>query len=445
MPAVTYLILAIPMFILFAWVARRLLGVTKLSMTKTVVAAFGGLLVGDVLARILLSRDMSQDQAILIGMVIGLIATMVIIITFEAFANPARSPVRSEVSNPVVFIQQKVSGVRRSTEIARIANRHGLASGFGLAMGQEISPEDATEYGIRLREALQDAGGIFVKLGQLLATRPDVIPPQTADELGLLNQDVEPAPRSEVEPELSAAFGETVDQVFAEFDWSPIGAGSLGQVYKATLASGEKVVVKVRRPNIEDAVNRDLRIAVDLASFAEQQSSEAAQLGVMGLAEQFSRQLREEMDYRIEARNTIECGVSLARQGHIATPTVFEDLSGETVLVISLLPGETLGRNGIVGGEHGRELADTLFRAEVNAMLAGERFHADPHPGNVMVMPDGNLGLIDFGSADRLDAFERAAVTEILTGLALNDPTMLRSAALSMGMGDGDVDPGHER
>jgi ubiquinone biosynthesis protein len=148
------------------------------------------------------------------------------------------------------------------------------------------------------------------------------------------------------------------------------------------------------------------------------------------------------MDYRIEARNTIECGVSLSKQGHIATPTVFEDLSGETVLVISLLPGETLGRTGVVGGEHGRALADTLFTAEVNAMLAGERFHADPHPGNVMLLPDGNLGLIDFGSADRLDAYERAAVTEILAGLALNDPTMLRSAALSMGMGDGDVDPG---
>ena len=442
MPAIAYLLLAIPGFILFAWTARRLLGVTKLSMTKTVIAALGGLLVADILARVLLSKDMSTDQAVLIGMVIGLISTMIIIITFEALTNPSRSPVRSDTSNPLVFVQQKVTGVRRSTEIARIANRHGLASGFGLAMGRTMSPEEATEYGIRLREALQDAGGIFVKLGQLLATRADMIPQETADELALLNQDVEPAPRSEVEPELAAAFDRDVNEVFSEFDWSPIGAGSLGQVYRATLATGEKVVVKVRRPNIEDAVNRDLRIAVDLASFAEKQSSEAAQLGVMGLAEQFSRQLREEMDYRIEARNTIECGVSLARKGHIATPTVFEDLSGETVLVISLLPGETLGRNGIVGGDHGRELADTLFRAEVNAMLAGDRFHADPHPGNVMVMPDGDLGLIDFGSADRLDAFERAAVTEILTGLALNDPTMLRSAALSMGMGDsGDVDP----
>ena len=269
-----------------------------------------------------------------------------------------------------------------------------------------------------------------------------MIPQETADELAQLHQDVEPAPRSEVEQELSSALRRPVDQVFSQFDWTPIGAGSLGQVYRAMLTTGEEVVVKVRRPGIEDEVNRDLRIAVDLASFAEERSSQAEQLGVTGLAEQFSRQLREEMDYRIEARNTIECGVALGERGHIATPTVFEDLSSETVLVISLLEGETLGRHGVVGGEHGREMADTLFEAEVNAMLSGERFHADPHPGNVMVMPDGNLGLIDFGSADRLDAFERAAVTDILGGLALNDPTMLRSAALAMGMGDGDVDPG---
>ena len=292
MPAIIYLIFAIPGFILFAWTARRLLGVRKLSMAKTVIAALGGLLVADILARVLLSRDMSHDQAILIGMVIGLISTMVIIITFEAFAHPDKSPVRSKVSNPVALVQQKASAVGRSTQIARIANSHGLSAGFGLAMGRTMSAEEASEYGIRLRGALEEAGGVFVKLGQLLATRPDVIPQETADELALLHQDVEPAPRSEVEPALSAVFGKPVDQMFSDFDWSPIGAGSLGQVYRATLETGEKVVVKVRRPNIQDEVNRDLRIAVDLASFAAEQSSQAEQLGVVSLAEQFSRQLR---------------------------------------------------------------------------------------------------------------------------------------------------------
>lgn len=441
MPAIVYLLFAIPGFILFAWTARRLLGVVKLSMTKTVIAALGGLLIADILVRILLSRDLSQDQAILIGLVIGLISTMVIIITFEAFASPNRSPVRTKPSNPVTVIQQKAAGVQRSTQIARIASSHGLSAGFGLAMGHTMSSEEATEYGIRLRGALEEAGGVFVKLGQLLATRPDVIPQETADELALLQQDVEPAPRSEVEPVLSATFGLPVDQIFSDFNWAPIGAGSLGQVYLATLATGEEVVVKVRRPDILAAVNRDLQIALDLANFAAERSSQAEQLGVVSLAEQFSRQLREEMDYRIEARNTVECKAALDKQGLITTPTVFEELSGETVLVISLIAGETLGRHGVVGGEHGRRLADILFDAEVDAMLSGDRFHADPHPGNVMLMPDGNLGLIDFGSADRLDAFERAAVTDILTGLALNDPTMLRTAALGMGMGDGDVDP----
>jgi ubiquinone biosynthesis protein len=440
--SVLYLLFAIPAFILFAWAARRLLGVVKLSMTKTVIAALIGLGISDILSRSLLNNNVERDEAILIGIVIGFATTMVVIIGFEAFGSRKTKPVRTVPKNPIGTVQHGFANAKRSTQIAQIAAKHGLGKGFGLALSSTINDEEAQNYGIRLREAFEEAGGVFVKLGQLLATRPDIIPQATADELGLLHQDVEPAPRSEVEPALDAALGAKMRDVFADFDWNPIGAGSLGQVYKATTVSGEKVVVKVRRPGIETAVERDLRIAIDFASFAEERVSQAEQLGVMGLAEQFARQLRDEMDYTVEARNTVECATALESHGDIATPKVYEELSGESVLTISYLEGETLGRHGVVGGDHGRELASSLFESEVESMLAGQRFHADPHPGNVMLLPDGRLGLIDFGSADRLDAYERSAITDILAGLALNDATMLRSAALEMGMGGSDIDPG---
>jgi len=125
----------------------------------------------------------------------------------------------------------------------------------------------------------------------------------------------------------------------------------------------------------------------------------------------------------------------------IVVPAVFEELSGESVLVLGLIEGEPLGRTGVVGGDRGRRLVDELFQSEVGAILGGHRFHADPHPGNVILMPDGRIGLIDFGSAGRLDAFERSAITGILAALALNEPTMLRAAALQVGMGAADVDP----
>ena len=151
------------------------------------------------------------------------------------------------------------------------------------------------------------------------------------------------------------------------------------------MKTGDEVVVKVRRPNIEEEVNRDLRIALDLASFVEERNDDARQLGVLGVADQFAAQLSDELDYRVEARNTIEAGVSLAASSSIAAPAVFESLSSEDVLVIEFIEGRPLGRSGVIDGGQGRRLADQLFEAELSAMLSGERFHADPHPGNVML------------------------------------------------------------
>lgn len=196
-----YLFFAIPAFILFAWAARRLLGVTKLSMTRTVIAALIGLGIADILARSLIDRDVEKDEAILIGFVIGFAATMVVIIGFEAFGSRKVKPVRTGPINPIGAVSTTYANMKRSTQIAQIATKHGLGRGFGLAAGSTMSAEDAQNYGIRLRGAFEEAGGVFVKLGQLLATRPDLIPQATADELTLLHQDVEPAPRDEVEPD----------------------------------------------------------------------------------------------------------------------------------------------------------------------------------------------------------------------------------------------------
>lgn len=440
MTALVYTILAIPFFIFFAWLARRLLGVRSLSAVKTIAAALLGLFIGDVIGIILHRGGLETDLAIVVSLILGLVFTMVAILGFEAVA--ARDPRARRPSlwaHPIRTTRRLTDQGRRSIEITRIASRHGLGKGFGLAASH--APEDAAAYGADLRAAFEEAGGVFVKLGQLLATRTDLIPVETAEQLAKLHQDVEPAPRPEIEPALRRALGSPVDEVFPDFDWEPIGAASIGQVYRAALADGEPVVVKVRRPDVEETVERDLAIALDLAAFAEQRSEQARRLGVHGVADQFADQLRAEMDYRIEARNTEEAAAALADQRLIVVPKVHDELSSETVLVQQLIPGETLGRRGVIGGPQGRILADALFRGVVDAMLAGQRFHADPHPGNVLITPENRLGMIDFGSAGRLDDFERAAVTDILTALALDDPTMLRTAALQVGMGEEEVDP----
>jgi ubiquinone biosynthesis protein len=440
---VLQVIVAVPLFILFAWFARRLLGVRRLSVARTVIAALVGFVVAEIVARVLIRQDFSTDLSVVAGGVLGLLATMLTIVGFEALANPAKSRARKRsFPDPVGVARRTYAQGRRSIEIAQIASRHGLGKGFGLVFGSTMTDDEAATYGADLRAALEEAGGVFVKFGQLLSARVDIVPVGTANELALLQQDVQPAPRDVVEPALERSLGRRVDEVFSTFDWDPIGAASIGQVYRAELVSGERVVVKVRRPDVEETVAGDLQIALDLAALAEDRSPKAARLGIAGVADQFAAQLRDELDYRVEARNTAEVAASVAADDHITVPTVHRDLSSESVLVLDFVDGEPLGRHGPVGGETGRALADALFRMELEAMLTGDRFHADPHPGNVMIRPDGTLGLIDFGSAGRLDAFERAAIADILMAISSNDPALLRSAAIQVGMGDADVDPG---
>jgi ubiquinone biosynthesis protein len=435
-------VLGVAFFLAFAWVARRLLGVSRLSATKTIISAAVGVFIGITIERLLEVRGgFDRDLAVVAGLVLGLIFTMVMILLFEATSGGAPRSRRTGITRPDLAAQQAVDRGRRSVELTRIASRHGLSKGFGLATGATMTPSEAAAYGADLRVALEEAGPVFVKLGQLLATRPDLIPQETADELAQLHQDVEPAPRDGIEPAIEASLGTTIDEVFAEFDWSPIGAASIGQVYRARLTSGEAVVVKARRPDIEAVVDRDLDLALQVAQLAEERSEQAQKLGIADVADQFASQLREEMDYTIEARNTVEAAQSLDPHGSIGIPRVFTEYTGEALLVQELVDGETLGRHGVVGGDQGRRLADDLFAFEVGAMLTGGRFHADPHPGNVILCPDGSLALIDFGSAGRLDTFERAAVTDILTALAVNDPSLLREAALRVGMEGADIDP----
>ena len=145
-------------------------------------------------------------------------------------------------------------------------------------------------------------GGVYSKLGQILASLADLIPVEKAQERGERQQAVGPGPRDEIQPALEAALGRSVDGVFADFDWAPVGAGSIGQVYRARLVSGEPVIVKVRRPDIDTIIERDLGMALDLVALIDEHSEQAQSLGVAGIAGQFAAQLRAEIDYLVQAR-----------------------------------------------------------------------------------------------------------------------------------------------
>jgi ubiquinone biosynthesis protein len=229
--------------------------------------------------------------------------------------------------------------------------------------------------------------------------------------------------------------GRPVEEVFVEFEWEPVGAASIGQAHLARLVDGSRVIVKVQRPGIAELVDRDLQIVARLAAIAETRTTWGPVYGVKTFAREFSDNLRQELDYRVEANNAAQIAAAISHLDLIHIPAIDRSLSTSRIMVMELLDGKPLSqldRRTELGVDPDR-LAETILRASIEPMFAGERFHADPHPGNVFLIGDGRLGLVDFGATGRLDAFEQAAVTDIMMGLQIRDPELLREAVLSVG------------
>ncbi|WP_343952816.1 ABC1 kinase family protein [Nonomuraea longicatena] len=358
----------------------------------------------------------------LIGMC-ALLIPMALLVVAEALVPSGSVP------GPVEFVRGlrgRLSRGRRYSQITRIAVRHGLGP---YLRGRGARPADRSarvRLARSLREALDDGGVTFVKLGQVLSTRRDLLGPEFIEELGRLQDQVAPAPWEEVEPVLVAELGGPVDRVFAVFERVPLASASVAQAYTAKLHSGEDVVVKVQRPGIGKVVGKDLDIVRRLAATLEARTRWGRALGVRDLAEGFAAAIREELDFRVEAANM--AAVAARPSGSVAYPEPFPRMCTERVLVMGRLSGKSLASVGADRPELARDLLDTLLR---QILLEGV-FHADPHPGNLMLLDDGRLGLLDFGSVGRLDGSVRAALQRFLLALNRQDPLGVTDALLEV-------------
>jgi ubiquinone biosynthesis protein len=300
-----------------------------------------------------------------------------------------------------------------------------------------------------LSEALDRSGVVFVKFGQALSTRRDLLPAEFTEELGRLQDRVSPLPWVQIEQVLREELGGT--EVFAQIEHAPLAAASIAQVHTATLRTGERVVVKVRRPGVDSLAERDLDIIGRLARRAEARASWARTLGVIALASGFATALREELDFRVEARNLAavrsadpETGpeavpeaepAETAGGARVVIPAVYHDLSTRRVLVMERLYGVPVSKASpaLAGGGIDRErLARGLFDGLLRQIMVDGIFHADPHPGNILLLNDGRLALIDFGSVGRLDTRLRAALARLLLALDRRDPVALTDALLEV-------------
>ncbi len=344
----------------------------------------------------------------------------------------------------------------RMNEIAGVVIRHGFGQVFyktGLlgwlkrtgaklnwTAAAELREVGAPE---RARRMLEELGPTFVKLGQVLAGRTDLLPPEWTDEFSNLNARVRSVPFEDLREQLEEDLGATVDEAFAAFDREPLAAGSIGQVHAATLHDGRDVVVKVRRPGIQSKVEADLRLLRHIAELLESEVSDLRRYRPVRVQRQFARSIKAELSFFVEAKNLRVIQRNIPEDSDLVTPDVVWEMTSERLLVQTRLRGisaddwlrrDRAERNGEANGDEvydSKAIAATGADAILRMIFLDGVYHADPHPGNIVFMGGERVGLLDFGMVGRLSENRRREFAELLRGVAERDVESVAEVLLS--------------
>lgn len=326
------------------------------------------------------------------------------------------------------------------TTIARLGTllaKHARA--FKLAGPDAVAASDADPTTIADGEAfaasLESYGPAYIKFGQLLSTREDLLPPAYTAALERLQDKVEAVPVEDIRAAIEEQLGASVSTLFTEFDDKPLASASLAQVHRATTRTGKDVVVKVLRPGAREVVRADLESLSQLADWVDANTPIGPRLGASRMLAQFRRSMGDELDYRKEAANLVLFGRLAASEPDLIVPQPIADYSTDSVLTLDRIPGKKVTDVGPLGmmDVDGPELAATLFRFMLRAMLMDGILHADPHPGNLLLTPDGRIGLIDLGMVARLPRPVRTSLVKLLVSMGDSDGDATASILASMG------------
>lgn len=325
----------------------------------------------------------------------------------------------------------------RLHEIASVLVRHGMSDlvrRLGLSGALEragrllhFDPSEMVELSREehVRRAMEELGPTFVKAGQVLAGRRDVLPPAWIAELEKLHEGAAPVPVEEIRAQLAEDLGAPPEEVFRDFRDEPLASASIAQVHRARLQSGEEVVLKVRRPGIDDVVAADVRLLTRIAELAESELPELARYRPRALVRQVARSLQRELDLRNEARSAERLAELLADDEHVTVPRVHGRWTRERLCVLEYIEGPSLGEWLDAGDAPPAERARVARRgadAVLEMVFVHGFFHADPHRGNVLLREDGRLGLVDFGMVGTLSEERRLEFLSLLGAVSERDP-----------------------
>ena len=318
--------------------------------------------------------------------------------------------------------------IGRLSEIAQVAVKHGFGYFFERHRLTDLFPwigrdgaEMPSDRGRRLREMLDELGPTFVKFGQLLSTRPDIVPPDIVVELQKLQDDVRPIPFEDVRRVIHEELGLTIEQAFLEFDEQPTAAASIGQVHHALLPNGERVAVKVQRPNAPRQIESDISLLFQAARLAKERVRALDFIDAEQVVDEFARSIRSELDYRAEARNAEIFRRNFAGEPDVIIPRVYWTYSRRRVLVLELLEGTQLADLDVAALSQAerRDLAYRIAQTWMTMIFRHGFFHGDPHPANVFVLDGGAaIGLVDFGQVGKLTDEDMSRLTGLFIDAA---------------------------
>ena len=414
------------------WLSARILDVRRgrlRSLAAGVIGFFGGLALLALQIQGNVEIDFENDSNATLLLVItwlgyALIVALVASLVIDAMLRPRRG--RSGFPRPIRALKARIAVTRRLAHIARIARKNGLIGRRLASRSELLSPETARA----LRLTLEESGGMLVKFGQIASTRDDLLPPVITEELAELRSSVPGLPFATVRSVVEQELGAPLDAIFISFDEQPLAAASIGVTHRAVLRDGRRVIVKVQRPDVEESVAIDGRVLIGGARSLERRSAAAKRVGVLGLARELVAGITEELDFTREAANNAAMRRARAADEGVDLPEIYADMTTRRVLVMDEVAGAPVSDQAAVDacGVPRAELARHLMDSFLSQILADGVYHADPHPGTVMVDSAGTLWFIDFGAVGWIDPVTLEGLQQMALGFTLRDPSVLARA-----------------